>query len=363
VIDFFLGIVVGGSTASLFFFRGMSFWILYARVLALAALPALAWLGHKAATAQSAWWSSPASVALLAGIVGAIAPLTAFIGSWAKIQLDAQRQRHDMAQAKAKQAHDINDARVKQEHQITTDYLSRTLSSELPLATRHQLLRFLTTDPANPARLQAWARAELRRIDSQYEQLTKDVQAVHDEIAGAKDVEALRLAERKLKAISTRAASAAGKPPLPEVSIEALRAGVFAHEDLGELKFRGAALRDVVLSMCKFSGSDFEGADLTDSSLGQVSATLCNFNSANLSGANMWKGDFRGSTMVGATLSQADLRQARLDGVDLSGATLDAEDVQAIYDAATKWPAGFDAKRAGCILVASHEPAEEALDG
>jgi hypothetical protein len=76
-----LGVVLGATVMFVLGFKPGAFWTTYARLAACVAIPAIGWLGYKAANANGAWWSSPASVALLAGIIGAIAPLTAFISN------------------------------------------------------------------------------------------------------------------------------------------------------------------------------------------------------------------------------------------------------------------------------------------
>jgi hypothetical protein len=244
------------------------FWPTLARMAAVAAMVGLGWLIYGAGRSDVVWWSSPAGVTLLTLVVGAIAPVTAFVLSWAKLQLEAQRQAHDIRLAEAKQAHDLDEAnarqkheiesaRAHQEHAITTDYLSRTLSSELPLATRHQLLRFLATPPKDPSRLQVWAKEELRRIDAMFERYTRDLEAQHEAIAKAKDVTELRLAEAKLKALTVQGSASRGEPTQPTVTPEALRAGFFQLKNLGEVSFPAENLDKAQLLGAKMAGSDF----------------------------------------------------------------------------------------------------------
>jgi uncharacterized protein YjbI with pentapeptide repeats len=54
----------------------------------------------------------------------------------------------------------------------------------------------------------------------------------------------------------------------------------------------------------------------------------------------------RRAGMEGADLTRADLR-----GADLTGADLGADLGDARYDANTRWPAGFDPRKHGAILM------------
>jgi len=61
--------------------------------------------------------------------------------------------------------------------------------------------------------------------------------------------------------------------------------------------------------------------------------------------------DLRGEELKDAFLDDVDLSDTDLRGEDLSGASLDGTHlIGARYDAATRWPAGFDAARHGAIL-------------
>lgn len=376
---FWLGLLVGavlvvGVWAHLGKGAELDFWSLYAKGTALAGAGSLGWLGYRAGNTAGAWWSSPAGAALVAVVVGAVAPLTAFVVSWAKITLDAQRQSHeikhaevkqnheianakaqqshDIAQAKARQEHDIAESKAKQEHGITSDYLAKALDIELPLATRYQLLRFLATPHQDKARLQTWAAAELKRIDPAFERLTQDQRAVREEMAAAKTAEQVAAAEAKLRALNARSESASGKPPAPGLSIEALKAGIFVYKELGPLALPKADLDGVDLQGASFGGSNFSGATMRSANLYDVDAPQCNFNGADLKGARLQGADVRGGSFVGADLQGAALEKTRLDGADLTDASLEEKNVKAIYDRHTKWPKGFDPKKAGCVAVA-----------
>jgi Pentapeptide repeats (8 copies) len=67
-----------------------------------------------------------------------------------------------------------------------------------------------------------------------------------------------------------------------------------------------------------------------------------------------------GGPLVMANLHGANLRGAKLFGADLRRAWLDGADLRgALSDRSTRWPAGFDARGRGAILVA--EPPEAML--
>jgi len=101
----------------------------------------------------------------------------------------------------------------------------------------------------------------------------------------------------------------------------------FSKAYLGWVTINGASI-----SGCNFSNAIVCRAKLTNNFMAAV-----NFTDANLIGT-----DFSGSDMSGDNLCGADLTEAILFEVDLINAT---------YNAATKWPAGFDPVAAGAILV------------
>src|SRR6266508_4439673 len=67
---------------------------------------------------------------------------------------------------------------------------------------------------------------------------------------------------------------------------------------------------------------------------------------ANLRGARLMNADLVRAKLRGADLREADLRHADLRGADLVDTDLDRADLAGVrHDAATSWPAGFDAVR------------------
>lgn len=87
--------------------------------------------------------------------------------------------------------------------------------------------------------------------------------------------------------------------------------------------------------------------DLTDANL-----AAANLVQADLRGSALWRAilkdtDLTGANLEAAALSGADLRGANLDGVALTGVIL----AGARYDARTRWPAGFDARKHSAVRV------------
>jgi len=80
-------------------------------------------------------------------------PVTAALGNIARIILESLTQRHK-----------IKTTVIQQTHNITSQYLDRTIDPKVPLALRHQLLRFLATPDQDGSRLHGWAKSELERV-------------------------------------------------------------------------------------------------------------------------------------------------------------------------------------------------------
>jgi hypothetical protein len=70
--------------------------------------------------------------------------------------------------------------------------------------------------------------------------------------------------------------------------------------------------------------------------------------------------DLRGADLAGAFLVNTDLSDTDLRGVDLTGADLDGACLRdAIYDAQTRWPEGFEPQRFGAVCVGREVRGEE----
>ncbi len=103
-------------------------------------------------------------------------------------------------------------------------------------------------------------------------------------------------------------------------------------------------------------------ADLSDAMMEKVSlhwawAKEVKFDRANLSQGRLHDTDFRRASFVDANLTGAQLRRSKMNDADLRGADLTNAGLKdtiltgAKYNARTKWPAGFDPKAHGAVLV------------
>ena len=108
--------------------------------------------------------------------------------------------------------------------------------------------------------------------------------------------------------------------------------GIFLHQaKLGAVNLADADLRGADLSRSQIRGANLSGADLTNAKLNYA--------------------DMRRANLQNADLTGADLRFAMLGGADLTGANLEgAILLSATYRPTTRWPEGFDFRRAGAVL-------------
>ncbi len=109
-------------------------------------------------------------------------------------------------------------------------------------------------------------------------------------------------------------------------------------------KYRGngANLDGAVLIFPPLPGADLMGASLSGANLDSVDLRHANLSLTTLSDASL----------RGADLSRADLSNANADGSDLRRADLTRVTLTgALYDASTRWPAGFDPIKHGMVLV------------
>jgi Pentapeptide repeats (8 copies) len=142
-----------------------------------------------------------------------------------------------------------------------------------------------------------------------------------------------------------------------------LRRADLGGADLGGADLGGADLGAADLGAATLVGADLldarlidgrlVGADLTRARLGGADLTRVNLIGANLGGANLTRANLTRADLAGATLVGADLRFARLGDADLTWARLSERDrgearlSGAVANDRTKWPAGFDWRRAG----------------
>jgi uncharacterized protein YjbI with pentapeptide repeats len=118
-----------------------------------------------------------------------------------------------------------------------------------------------------------------------------------------------------------------------------------AHVDATNLA--GADLTGANLGGAKLIGSNVRGARLTQANLSKADLTVATLifaklNSVALDGANLREADLRKADLRGAALQEANLKGANLKGAALRNAMADTK---------TRWPPGFDWRRAGAGLV------------
>jgi Pentapeptide repeats (8 copies) len=134
----------------------------------------------------------------------------------------------------------------------------------------------------------------------------------------------------------------------------ALLAGVV----LGGVGVLVVRLRPYWVAKYRGEGADLRGAVLMHAPLAGANLQFADLRDADLRGA-----DLTGVFLGGAELHGTDLRGAHLDHVTLAPAWEDVEAVKrhqpvvggwiksARYDTRTRWPAGFDPRAHGAILV------------
>lgn len=284
----------------------------------------------------------PETVQSIAAYIAVAVPATVAIANVARIVLEWLKQRHT-----------IQSAQVQQSHQITTHYLDRALDPNVPLAIRHQLLRFLATPDKSGSRLSAWAESELRKVGGIVEDTNRAVAAAEAEIQSATSAAQIANAERKLVEAVRRQKSLLEAPVTPPVTAASLRAGLVEERQLNGLSMKGADL-----SGAQFQFKELRAADFTEAKLKGCFFVGCDLRAATLEGADLTKTtfhnvDLRGATLSGAQLTGTQFRQSRLEGADLCAQSLETANFGATFDESTRWPDGFDPVKAGAVFVGS----------
>ena len=282
----------------------------------------------------------PDDIKSIAAYIALAVPITVALTNLTRIAMEWLKQRHA-----------IQTAEVQQSHQITTHYLDRTLDPSVPLAFRHQLLRFLATPDKAGSRLSVWAANELQRVGGIVEETNRAVAAAEMEINQAKTAAEISNAERKLADAVTKQRSLLAPPATPPISAAALRAGLIETKSLNGLSMTGADLSDAYIVYRELRGADFAGANLTAAQLQGCDLRAASFANANLTGTSFHAADLRGAALFGARIHEADFSQARLEGTDMRVSGLDSADLKATFDSSTLWPAGFDPIKAGAVFI------------
>ena len=284
---------------------------------------------------------NPEIVKSIAAYLALAVPATVAIANFAKIAMEWLQQRHK-----------IGEAQVQLSHQITTHYLDRALDPAVPLAIRHQLLRFLATPDVKGNRLSIWAKTELDRVGWQVDETNRAVVAAEEGLRSAKTAVELERAERKLAEAVRKQRGLLEPPTTPPITAAAIRAGL-----IKEKKLNGLEMPAADLSNADFVYRELRGANLKNANLTEASLQGCDLRAADMSGATLirtifYSTDLRGADFTNARMTACDLREARLEGADLRGAEIVECRVLATFDDSTQWPFGFDPIAAGAVHTA-----------
>ena len=126
--------------------------------------------------------------------------------------------------------------------------------------------------------------------------------------------------------------------------------------DLEAANLRGAGLLLANLNDTVLWGANLEGARLYGAALEGAALKGANLRGAGLTGANLKDAGLHSAVLAGADLTGANLEGAGLDGANLEGANLDGANLKgsvllnAVYDASTIWPPGFDVAGQGAVV-------------
>lgn len=284
----------------------------------------------------------PETVQTIAFYIAVAVPATVAIANLARMGLEW-----------LKQLHTIKSAQIQQSHHITTHYLDRALDPNVPLAIRHQLLRFLATPDKSGSRLSTWAESELKRVGGIVDETNQAVAVAEAKIQSAKTAAEIANAERKLADAVRRQKSLLEAPVTPPITAAALRAGLVEAKQLNGLSMKGADLSDAHIIYKEFRGADFAEANLKGSSLQGCDLREATFTGTDLTEAVFYAADLRGADLSNAKVNGANFTQARLEGANMRAQSLKTADLRATYDQSTLWPAGFDPVKAGAVLVDS----------
>lgn len=280
------------------------------------------------------------AIKTIAGYIALATPATVALANLAKIGIEWLKQRHS-----------IREAQTNQAHQITTHYLDRALDPNVPLAIRHQLLRFLATSDKNGTRLSNWAQSELSRIGGIVEETNRAVVTAESELQRAKNAAEIAAAERKLAEAVNKQRGLLEPPLTPPVNAAAIRAGLVSEEELPGLNMKGQNLTGAKLTYRNLRGADFSGANLTNASLQGSDLRAANFSGAILERTTLYVADARGANFSESKINNSDFQGARLEGAVFQSATIVNSDMRATCDDNTVWPDGFNVEEHGLVHI------------
>ncbi|MEG4496412.1 pentapeptide repeat-containing protein [Microcoleus sp. F10-C6] len=127
--------------------------------------------------------------------------------------------------------------------------------------------------------------------------------------------------------------------------------------NLGKTKFIDANLSEVNLRGSNLSEANLSGVNLSSVHLfSKTNFSRANLSKANLTGLNLRESQLMKADLSNANLSNTNLLMANLEGANLEGSKLQ----QALYNAQTLFPRGFDPVKAGAYLIAPNVSLKEA---
>jgi hypothetical protein len=283
---------------------------------------------------------APEYIKSIVAYIALAVPITVAVTNIARIAMEWLKQRHA-----------IQSSQVQQSHQITTHYLDRTLDPTVPLAFRHQLLRFLATPDKGGTRLSVWAANELKRVGGIVDETNRAVATAEAEIHQAKTAADISNAERRLAEAVKKQKSLLEPATTPPVTAAALRAGLIEARNLNGISMSGADLSGASIPYRELRGADFTGANLTSVRLQGCDLRAAKFVGGNLTETVFHKADLRGADLSDANVRKADFSQARLEGANMRVRGLATADLKATFDDSTLWPDNFDPIKAGAVFI------------
>jgi len=118
---------------------------------------------------------------------------------------------------------------------------------------------------------------------------------------------------------------------------------------------RGVCLDGADLRAEKLQGFDLRGVRLRGANLFGAAMNDCNLDGADLASSRMVDVSLRGARLRGADLRGADFCGSGLNAVLTPGRLEGADFFGALYNAATRWPRGFDPGAHGCAYEGDAE--------
>ena len=127
--------------------------------------------------------------------------------------------------------------------------------------------------------------------------------------------------------------------------------------NLRKTKFIKANLNEVTLYYANLSEANLSGLNLSGVNLyPETNLSMANLSKANLTGLNLSKLQLMKADLSNANLSKTNLFEANLAEANLEGAKLQ----QALYNARTTFPTGFNPVKAGAYLIAPNASLQKA---